>query len=509
MKHIYKKLFLFVIVYILLGTLFVSFFWHNKNVETNEALKEQVSQLKITYKQGLDRFETVSKNIDSSLEEDEIFLTLISDSVDANQEQKDINREKLYNHLKKEYEKLKHLEVMQLQIVLPNNESFLRMHAKEQFGDSLKDVRYGIVKANESKTPVFGFEEGKSSHAFRYVYPLYKNGVHIGVIDIAFSSTMLQNYSMRANSIHTHFIVDRNIFKTQEWKTNTQEPYMQSSEHRDFMFSMSDHIDHNRLDKSHRTLIEPNQDIIDKNIAKGVEFAIYRDLGDSVKVVAFVPVRNIKNDKTVAYFVSYVESSSLSTVTKNFNKNISIALISLLIVMIGAWFIVVYNEKLKKELKYDSLTKIFNRKYFITVADEELDRAKRFNSPFSVAMVDIDFFKYINDTYGHQVGDIVLREMALIMHTNTRKYDLVARYGGEEFILLILANGDDTRSVVESLRKKIEEHSFAKDLNLKITASFGLSQLQNIDETLDDIIKRADDALYISKKEGRNRVTIS
>lgn len=508
MKYIYKKFFLFVIVYILVGVLFVLFFWHNKNVETDEALKEQIGQLKIAYKQGLDRFETISRNINSSFEEDELFLTLISDSVDATQEQKDINREKLYNYLKKEYEKLNHLEVMQLQIVLPNNESFLRMHAKEQFGDSLKDVRYSIVKANESKTPVFGFEEGKSSHAFRYVYPLYKNSVHIGAIDIAFSSTMLQNYSMRANDIHTHFIVDRNVFRTQEWETNTQEPYHQSSEHKDFMFSMSDHIDHNRLDKSHHTLIEPNQKIIDKNIAKGVEFAIYRDLGESVKVVAFLPVRNIKNDKTVAYLVSYVESSSLYTVSKNFNKNISIALISLLIVMIGAWFIVMYNEKLKKELKYDSLTKIFNRKHFTTVADEELDRAKRFNSSFSIAMVDIDFFKYINDTYGHQVGDTVLQEMALIMKTSTRKYDLVARYGGEEFILLILAEGDDARSVVESLRKKIEDYSFAKDLNLKVTASFGLSQLQNADETLDDITKRADNALYISKKEGRNRVSV-
>lgn len=508
MKHIYKKLFLFLVIYIVLGTLFFSFFWHNKNVETDEALKEQINQLKITYQQGIDRFETISKNIYSSFQEDELFLNLLGDSVNSEQEQKDINREKLYNYLKKEYEKLKHLEVMQLQIVLPNNESFLRMHAKEQFGDDLSNIRYGIVKANESKMPVFGFEEGKSSHAFRYVYPLYKNGIHIGVIDIAFSSTMLQNYSMRANGIHTHFIVDRNIFKTQEWKTNTQEPYMQSSEHKDFMFSMSDHIDHNRLDKSHHILIEPNQDIIDKNIEKGVEFAIYRDLGENVKVVAFVPVRNIKNDKTVAYLVSYVESSSLYTVSKNFNKNISIALISLLIVMIGAWFIVMYNEKLKKELKYDSLTKIFNRKHFIAVADEELDRAKRFNSPFSIAMVDIDFFKYINDTYGHQVGDSVLQEMALIIHTNTRKYDLVARYGGEEFILLILAEGDDARIVVESLRKKIEDYSFSKDLNLKITASFGLSQLQNADETLDDITKRADNALYISKKEGRNRVSV-
>jgi diguanylate cyclase (GGDEF)-like protein len=508
MKSVQKKLLLLVVLSLSLFSFIFSILLYSKNLEIEETLKEQIKHLHISYKQGLDRFEFISKNVYNSFQNDTVFLEILSAAVNATKEEKEKLNKQLYNHLKDEYEKLRLLEVMQLQVMLPNNESFIRMHAPDKFGDDLTDIRYSVKEANSHKIAMFGFEQGRDNHAFRHIYPIYREGKHIGVIDISFSSTMLQNYTMRASEIHTHFIINRNVFKSQAWKSNIQEPYDQSIEHDDFMFSMSDHMNHQRLKESHLSVIEPLHAVIDKSIDNGKEFAIYKEVGDIVRVVSFLPVRNVKNDKTVAYFVSYVESPYIKAVIRNFKLSVLATALIILIIMIISWRVIVHGELLKKELQYDELTKVFNRKYFFKVAQEQFEKSKRFSHPFSIVMVDIDHFKLINDTHGHQSGDIVLQEISKILSSSMRKFDIVARYGGEEFILLILANADNSCGVVEGIRQKIEEHSFCKSLNLKVTASFGIAGF-NDDASLEEIIKRADSALYSSKDEGRNRVTIS
>lgn len=508
MSNIQKKLLSFVALSIIVFSIIFSLLLYNKNSEIDEALKEQLRLLQMSYNQGLDRFEVISKNVYISFQRDDIFLEIFSKANSANtQEKKELNKQ-MYSYLKEEYEKLKVLEVKQLHVILPNNESFLRMHKPEMFGDDLTDVKYSVKRANSQKIAISGFEQGKSSHAFRYIYPIYKDGSYIGLIEISFSSTMLQNYTMRASNIHTHFIVNRNVFNSLEWKSNVQEPYEQSIEHGDFMFSMSDHIDHKRLDESQKVLVNPLRKEINRGINTGKDFALYKEVDNKVRVISFLPIRNIKHDKTVAYLVSYTESERIKTVIKNFKYFILITVVIILLALIVVWRVIVESEALKKEVQYDALTKLFNRKYFLKEAVGEFEKSQRFGHKFSIVMCDIDHFKIINDAYGHQVGDVVLQEISKIMQANLRKFDLVARYGGEEFIILILADANNSYHSIEHLRKKIEDYSFCDELNLKVTMSFGISEFKE-DSSLDKIIKRADDALYNSKNSGRNRTTIS
>ena len=507
MKSVQKKILLLVFISLSLFGLIFSILSYSKNMEIDEALNGQIKYLQMSYRQGLDRFEFISKNVYSSFQNDKHFLEIVSAAAHATKEEKEELNQRLYGHLIDEYEKLKLLEVMQLQVILPNNESLLRMHAPDMFGDDLTEIRYSIKEANQKKMPMFGFEQGRDNHAFRQIYPIYKDGNHIGALDISFSSTMLQNYAMRASELHTHFIINRNVFQSQAWKSNIQEPYEQSIEHSDFMFSMSDHINHQRLLKSHLDIIEPLQQTINQNMAEGKEFAIYKELGEIVKVISFLPVKNVKNDKTVAYFVSYVESPYIKAAIANFKLNVLVTCVIFLIIMFIAYKVILRSEVLTKELQYDGLTKLFNRKYFFSSAQEQLEKSQRFSYPFSIVMVDIDHFKYINDTHGHQSGDVVLKEISKILSSYIRKFDIVARYGGEEFILLVLANADNSYAIAENIRKKIEEYSFCKDLNLEVTASFGVAEFKD-DTSLDAIVKRADSALYSSKHNGRNRTTI-
>ncbi|NCB14092.1 MAG: GGDEF domain-containing protein, partial [Erysipelotrichia bacterium] len=164
------------------------------------------------------------------------------------------------------------------------------------------------------------------------------------------------------------------------------------------------------------------------------------------------------------------------------------------------------NKKLLETSITDYLTNLPNRRHFFEVGIKTLHLAKRENIPLSIICVDIDFFKKINDTYGHDIGDEILKLVSRIMEKSIRKSDILARTGGEEFsILLYNTNENQAYILAEKIRQNIENSSF-KDGNqeVKVTISLGISQLLENDEDLDSVIKRADKALYMAKEKNRN-----
>lgn len=155
----------------------------------------------------------------------------------------------------------------------------------------------------------------------------------------------------------------------------------------------------------------------------------------------------------------------------------------------------------------DALTKLFNRRHFDAEFEKEFKRAKRYNNNLSIAIIDIDFFKNINDTYGHLCGDYVLQECAYILKNNFRQTDSIFRYGGEEFAVILTETPAETACIpLERLRKKIENYNFVyNNKNLKITVSIGVSSKTSF-ETCDKMFEDADKALYNAKNSGRNIV---
>jgi diguanylate cyclase (GGDEF)-like protein/PAS domain S-box-containing protein len=163
-------------------------------------------------------------------------------------------------------------------------------------------------------------------------------------------------------------------------------------------------------------------------------------------------------------------------------------------------------KTLEIESKVDPLTGLYNRRYILNKINEELNALKA-NNNFSIIITDIDFFKKINDTYGHAFGDYILKSVSDILKSMVREQDCVSRWGGEEF-LIFLADSDlkEARIIAERIRKKIEETTFQCDSNqISLTMTFG-SAFYNDNESIDDMIKKADDALYLGKKSGRNQV---
>jgi len=170
------------------------------------------------------------------------------------------------------------------------------------------------------------------------------------------------------------------------------------------------------------------------------------------------------------------------------------------------------KKKFERLAIHDYLTGIYNIRYFYNRLDEEFSRLVRYNNSLCCVMIDIDFFKKINDTYGHRVGDIVLREFAQLVRGLTRKSDIFARYGGEEFIMLLPQT--ELKGAVDKakmIRKVVREYTFmGLDEGDSVTVSIGISRAPDKRiHTPDELISFADTALFRAKNKGRDQVVVS
>ncbi len=166
-------------------------------------------------------------------------------------------------------------------------------------------------------------------------------------------------------------------------------------------------------------------------------------------------------------------------------------------------------DKLQEDANTDGLTKCYNKMYFNNKLDLEVKKSKITGQPLSLIIFDLDHFKHLNDNYGHDAGDYVLKEKAELLRDNgIRKGDVFARYGGEEFVVLLPnTNLKQAFEIAERLRKLVETHDFVYDgKKLPVAASIGVADYRQGVNTGTDLFKRADSAVYKSKEGGRNQV---
>ncbi len=165
------------------------------------------------------------------------------------------------------------------------------------------------------------------------------------------------------------------------------------------------------------------------------------------------------------------------------------------------------NTKITQLMHTDPLTGLSNRRQLMELLEAEMSKARRHDYALSAVMMDIDHFKSINDTFGHDAGDRVLAGVAQTMRSMCRKEDIVARFGGEEFVLILPSSPSaSTLECAERIRKAIQDTAF-EGISRQVTASFGVT-LFTKNDTQDSFLKRADNALYQAKTSGRNRIEL-
>ena len=383
----------------------------------------------------------------------------------------------------------------------PDGTSLLRMHIPEVYDDNIAKLRKSIQEIHKSHNPLYGCEIGRHGLYYRILLPVYEKKKYIGAVEVGLDLSYITDALYHLSGLKG------TIFVNKEDCSVLDHPPGKNLEIGKYILWNPLESENNFKPVSSTYTFQPSYDIK----ASGSSF-IAHDF--------------ILPGMTTDFNGKLIFLQDITLQKNNMKKFIyqSIATTFLIIVFIIIVLeitlrrflnkIELINGHLTQKVKEvtllsitDPLTQIFNRQKLEQVLKAEMQRNHRYNIPFSVLMVDIDYFKRINDTYGHDVGDSVLIEFSRLISENIRENDVFARWGGEEFIILLSFQSIETvRQKAEFLRKLIEKFRFKKAN--KVTASFGATQYKS-SESETELFKRLDNNLYLAKRRGRNQVVVS
>jgi len=348
--------------------------------------------------------------------------------------------------------------------------SFVRFHNLDKFGDHLLAFRDSIRYVQNTKKPFHGFEIGRGIGGFRNVYPLIYHNKLIGSFEISFSINNLINYMFAKE--HLAMVVPKTLVNSRvfhdelkSFKTCKLNPEYYIWGNGCKLFSHIHHVNFNK--KIH---------IIENNL-----------------IFAY-PLVNVHNRKE-GYILSIFPLKGLKVIVE-LNKNFHHMLVGVLmlyLVILMIIFTVYFYKQAKFKAQIDYLTQLLNRSGCMKKL-HDLDN-------YALLIIDIDYFKQINDTYGHDKGDYVLKELSTLLTTHLRENDIICRWGGEEFLVILPhISLEHAIIVANKLRNLIKEHDFA---GIKLTVSIGIAMF---DGNFEATFKFADENLYKAKNDGRDRV---
>jgi len=419
-------------------------------------------------------------------------------------------RKRLYELLQDNYRYFQAYGVRQLHFHLPKAISFLRFHKPEKYGDSLWNVRKSIRYVNEKMVPTSCYEEGRIFNGFRNVFPLFYKNEFVGSAEISYSFLALQKELLSIDSSSYIFLVSKKVADQKLFKS--EHSHYEKSEFGDFLYDKATLQDFMELRLA--KLYAINKKIapkVQKRLQKGESFAFYffdEDIYNKrAIVITFIPIKNI-DAKTVAYIVHYKFDTFLELLLDKTKELFVILTFAIFLTSLMLMVYLIYakkkQERIEEQATHDALTKIYNRYGINTVLSSKIHEYMRYGEIFSIIFFDIDHFKKVNDTYGHDIGDFVLQNIAKIVSSNIRESDVFGRWGGEEFIVILPKTPlNEAVRVANKLRKSIESEHFG--IEQKITCSFGVTEVREGD-TASTLLKRADEYLYIAKESGRNCV---
>lgn len=501
------KRYLFIILIVI--ALFVVFIFYNYNLKI-----EQIDRLQ------KDNLNSLKSEVDIILKTygnySDFILNNIIDKDDVKrdikngwkyEESRHLYRDALYEKLKPIYKEIRENEIRQLHFHFKDGSSFLRMHRPDKYGDNLINVRKGIKYVVENHVKYIGFEEGRIFNGYRYIYPLFLKEEYIGSVEVSISlealTKLFSNFFHSANT----FIIKKEVVEDKVF-IEEQSNYGEIAHIDDYLYDKELNFSlppkNQSLDLDIIEKINKNEaQEINQKMSEGHDFAIYRKIDGNYYVANFISIKGFDNENK-GFLISYKKSNTIKYINDNFKEIYMFSLIFLFVIII--LFINSYkkNKRLNQMAIKDQLTDSYNRHKLTELFKREIVRNNRYNTPLTFVILDIDNFKEINDQYGHNMGDQILKDFCRLIKDNIRENDYLGRWGGEEFVIIApnirLKEGYE---LAEKIRKIIGKNVFIEGEG--ITASFGVAEKRK-EEGINELIKRADDALYKAKKLGKNRV---
>ncbi|MDH5716023.1 MAG: diguanylate cyclase [Spirochaetia bacterium] len=464
-----------------------------KNIETTEGIVKEVIS---------DHSSTLGVAIESIKQQKEI----ISDFNSKNRE----------NLIKKTFPffcKLKdNFEITHWYFISNDRVCFLRVHQPERYGDKIE--RYTTLEAEKTKNTSFGIELGPlGTFTLRYVNPLINNKNQIdGFIEMGLEIDHMIDVLKKQTGMEIYFFISKQYLKQEDWEqgrkmlNRTAEWDLikdfaltaKTSETKDFKvldfisrnINNSAKIEIKTLaydDYTKKLILQPFYDISGKNVGKLISVLDVTENIQSIK-------KHLYTELIMSAFLMIILISSVYYLFKKLEKKLELSEI-----------------ELKQLATHDSLTGIYNNRAFHAFLNDEIKRTERTKKPISLCMMDLDNFKLINDTYGHQAGDTILKQFAQLIEAEIRGIDKLCRYGGEEFALILPEIYiDNARLVAERIIDAVGKMKFLIQNNteINVTVSIGIAVFPDIAKSEDDLLAMADKALYQAKAAGKNRLKV-
>ncbi len=490
------------LLYTLLYAAALGYIYHLRQERIAGFKDQKIKHLQETYQLTAKTHGKATDAVFYSLIQNDKILSLFARASGAGEPERTRIRKKLLSRLQAPYNVLHDtLQVRQLHFHLPDNTSFLRFHRPDKYGDDLTKIRESVRLANSTKRFVSGFEEGKIFNGFRYVYPLFYENSHIGSVEISlpFGSMkqMLNSvYNVRYDFIIKGSVVHKKVFDD-EMDNYRIAPYypgymiethgQPATEDIGFMRRAMKENVKGRLDQE-------NSFVMDRFCTKSQKQCI----------ATFLSIKNMKNEHT-AYLIAMEESDAITILKDRFVFQALLLSFIFAVLPVGAYllYLIKTRKAIRKKARTDYLTGALNRHGCGERLNALLQGCHDEDKGFGVILFDIDYFKKINDTYGHDVGDLVLKELIDLVHERIRNTDILCRWGGEEFLLLLPgADYKATGIIADKLCKRVKNHNFTAIDSL--TVSMGYTQAITADDK-DSAVKRADEGLYAAKEGGRDR----
>jgi len=474
-------------------------------------LTVQSEILHVKYKSVFRYLKIMSDDIHTMYTHNHELMDTLKKAKDSDEIGKRAAREKAYNLLKRNYKRLKHMGISQIHFHTPDNKSFLRMYKPTEFGDDLSKIEPSVVLANRTLQEQNAFEACKFMVGLRFVYPLITaEGEHLGSVEIGFSTAYILKNITDEFVYDAHILVSKNIAKNTIIEENYLINYQNSWESTEYYIES---ITHKRINDQllYDKIATPELRYkIQQKIKEEKPFSIAIIYNYQNIILTFLPLKGVQNNRNAAYIVTYTESDYLSNIEIEHNYLKILFLTVFILLYFFSIYVILNREKLKNLALYDTLTKLPNRTLFNIEFQNELNRAFRYNYRVALMFIDLDGFKAINDTYGHQAGDELLKKVANILTSSIRKTDIASRLSGDEFTVILpdIKNIQEAEKVAQVIINELNKDIIVNHKVVHIGASIGISIYPDHARKTIDLVKYADNMMYKSKLNGKNQVTL-
>ncbi|WP_457640738.1 GGDEF domain-containing protein [Persephonella sp.] len=489
----------YILIFIVISSV-LYFFLSTKRKESEKVyLDQKIEKAKAEFKATLNGYDMIMYFVYKRYIYSPEVISLLSKAYNSKRDELDKLRKKIYRKLKPLYIDLKKYHIKYFRFYFPDGTTFLRFHRPDKFGDRPEKEKFSIFQIVEKKE--------NNTVGFKYIFPVFYENKFIGNVEFTIPFSAIRAEMKKVFKGEYNFLIRKDIMQ-KKLLSEERQNYIQSELDPGFYYEDDPEfrITKWNIPKEKISMINLMiKDKVRKKLKKFQTFSLAVNLDGNYYVASFIPLSNMKK-KYIGYLVYYEKDNTFGIFKSTFIISyVGINLIVLLLLTMS-FILGMIKEKFRIMAEIDPLTGIYNKSKFNQLLQLELERSKRYGRPLSLILFDIDYFKKINDTYGHQAGDYVLKTLAQIVSSNIRATDYFARWGGEEFVILAPETDiEGAQILAEKIRKTIEEYPF--DTVGKVTSSFGVTEA-SLKDTPDSFVKRADVALYKAKDRGRNRVEI-